>query len=153
MRERQLGWQVAQQAFHSEWQQQGNVLQRQWQAAQEQLASLRQQQGRLAVQAWPARVATLLISDIPGDEAALIASAPTLPDASTCAQALAVLRRHGVALSAGLAAALACGALESPKPGDARFAGHTHAIVACAQDILEAAASLARDHGWLELIL
>lgn len=51
VRERQLGWQVAQQAFHSEWQQQGNVLQRQWQAAQEQLASLRQQQGRLAVQA------------------------------------------------------------------------------------------------------
>ena len=104
--------------------------------------------GRLAVQAWPARVATLLISDIPGDEAALIASAPTLPDASTCAQALAVLRRHGVALSAGLAAALACGALESPKPGDARFAGHTHAIVACAQDGLEAAASLARARGW-----
>lgn len=104
--------------------------------------------GRLAVQAWPARVATLLISDIPGDEAALIASAPTLPDASTCAQALAVLRRHGVALSDGLAAALACGALESPKPGDARFAGHTHAIVACAQDGLEAAASLARARGW-----
>ena len=104
--------------------------------------------GRLAVQAWPARVATLLISDIPGDEAALIASAPTLPDASTCAQALAVLRRHGVALSAGLAAALACGALESPKPGDVRFAGHTHAIVACAQDGLEAAASLARARGW-----
>ena len=104
--------------------------------------------GRLAVQAWPARVATLLISDIPGDEAALIASAPTLPDASTCAQALAVLRRHGVALSDGLAAALACGALESPKPGDARFAGHTQAIVACAQDGLEAAASLARARGW-----
>lgn len=104
--------------------------------------------GRLAAQAWPARVATLLISDIPGDEAALIASAPTLPDASTCRQALAVLQRYGVELSAGLAAALAAGALESPKPGDARFASHTHAIVACAQDGLEAAASLARARGW-----
>ncbi|MDN2709904.1 glycerate kinase [Janthinobacterium sp. SUN118] len=104
--------------------------------------------GRLAAQAWPARVATLLISDIPGDEAALIASAPTLPDPSTCAQALAVLRRYAVDISAGLAAALEAGALESPEPGDARFAGHTQAIVACAQDGLEAAASLARARGW-----
>lgn len=104
--------------------------------------------GRLAAQAWPARVATLLISDIPGDEAALIASAPTLPDPGTCEQALAVLRRYGVDIAPGLAAALETGALESPKPGDARFSGHTHAIVACAQDGLEAAASLARTRGW-----
>ena len=104
--------------------------------------------GRLAVQAWPARVVTLLISDIPGDEAALIASAPTLPDPSSCAQALAVLRRYGVDITPALSEALAAGALESPKPGDARFAGHTHAIIACAQDGLEAAASLARARGW-----
>lgn len=104
--------------------------------------------GRLAMQAWPARVVTLLISDIPGDDPAQIASAPTLPDASTCAQALAVLRRYDVALAPAVAAALETGALESPKPGDPRFAGHSHHIVACARNGLEAAASLARSHGW-----
>jgi hydroxypyruvate reductase len=109
--------------------------------------------GRLAVQAWPAKVATLLISDIPGDEAALIASAPTLPDPGTCEQALAVLRRYQVAVSPALEAALQSGTMESPKPGDTRFAGHTHAIVACAQDGLDAAAGLARARGWPAHIL
>jgi len=109
--------------------------------------------GRLAMQAWPARVVSLLISDIPGDDPALIASAPTLADASSCADALHVLDRHAVELSAPLRSALAAGALESPKPQDARFAAHSHAVIACAQDGLEAAAQAARRHGWTAHVL
>jgi hydroxypyruvate reductase len=109
--------------------------------------------GRLAVQAFPAPVVSLLISDIPGDDASLIASAPTLPDPTSCADALRLLDHYGVALGPALRAALAAGTLESPKPDDARFAGHHHQVIACAQDGLEAAASLARQRGWAVHIL
>ena len=60
--------------------------------------------GRLALACAPARVATLLISDVPGDDPAIIASGPTLPDASTCAEALAVLRKYRDRAAAGGAA-------------------------------------------------
>ncbi|HEV8314759.1 MAG TPA: DUF4147 domain-containing protein [Burkholderiaceae bacterium] len=109
--------------------------------------------GRLAMQAWPARVVSLLVSDIPGDDPALIASAPTLADASSCADALHVLDRYAVELSAPLRSALAAGTLESPKPHDARFAAHSHAVIACAQDGLEAAAQVACRHGWTAHVL
>jgi hydroxypyruvate reductase len=109
--------------------------------------------GRLAVQAHPAQVVSLLISDIPGDDPALIASAPTLPDATTCSDALRVLNHYDVAIGAVLHAALGDGSLESPKPGDSRFAGHRHRVIACAQDGLEAAASVARQRGWSVHIL
>jgi glycerate 2-kinase len=66
--------------------------------------------GRLAALCAPARVVTLLISDVPGDDPQVIASGPTVPDASTCADALAILRRYGIAIPdaarAGLAAVL-----------------------------------------------
>jgi hydroxypyruvate reductase len=109
--------------------------------------------GRLAVQAWPARVVSLLISDIPGDDPSLIASAPTLADASTCTDALRVLERYAIDVSSPLCAALASAALESPKPGDQRLAGHSHAVIACAQDGLEAAAQAARQQGWTAHVL
>jgi glycerate 2-kinase len=109
--------------------------------------------GRLAMQASPARVVSLLISDIPGDDPALIASAPTLADASSCADALRVLDRYAIEASASLRSALAAGALESPKPQDARFARHSHALIACAQDGLEAAAHAARQQGWKAHVL
>lgn len=109
--------------------------------------------GRLAAAAAPARVVSLLISDIPGDDPALIASAPTLADPSTCADALAVLEAYAVEVPDAVRAALRSGALETPKPGDARLAGHTHHVISCAQDGLEAAARLARARGWSAHIL
>jgi glycerate 2-kinase len=109
--------------------------------------------GRLAVHAHPALVVSLLISDIPGDDPALIASAPTLPDPTTCADALRLLDHYGVSFSATLREGLGNGSLESPKPGDSRFAGHDHRVIACAQDGLEAAATAARQRGWSVHIL
>jgi len=102
--------------------------------------------GRLAALAHPARVVTLLISDVPGDEPGVIASGPTLPDASTCADTLAICARYGIELPAAARAGLTSGAFESPKPGDARFAGHACHVFATPQQSLEAAAAQAR--GW-----
>ncbi|WP_454723662.1 MULTISPECIES: glycerate kinase type-2 family protein [Cupriavidus] len=103
--------------------------------------------GRLALRCAPARVETLLISDIPGDDPTLIASGPTLPDATTCADALAVIAKYGIAVPAAVRAHLESGAGETPKPGDARFAGHRTVTLATAQQSLEAAAARARELG------
>jgi hydroxypyruvate reductase len=103
--------------------------------------------GRLAAMCAPARVVTLLVSDVPGDNPTVIASGPTVPDASTCADALAVCRRHGIALPPAARAGLESGAFETPKPGDARFAGHEVHLIATPQQSLEAAAALARASG------
>jgi hydroxypyruvate reductase len=103
--------------------------------------------GRLAALCAPARVVTLLISDVPGDAPEVIASGPTVPDPSTCAQALAILRRYGIALPAVAQAGLESGAFETPKPGDAVFAGHAVHTIATPQQSLEAAAALARSAG------
>ncbi len=103
--------------------------------------------GRLAARCAPARVVTLLISDVPGDDPALIASGPTVPDPSTCAQALAILDRYGIAVPPVVRAGLQSGALETPKPGDACFAGHEVHLIATPQASLEAAAARAREAG------
>ncbi len=103
--------------------------------------------GRLAAACAPARVHTLLISDVPGDSAEVIASGPTLPDSSTCAQALAIVERYRIALPTAARAGLEGGTYETPKPGDARFARHTLAMIATPQQSLEAAAALARSLG------
>ena len=103
--------------------------------------------GRLAAACAPARVVTLAISDVPGDDPGTIGSGPTVADASTCADALAVLRRYAIALPAPVVAALEAGALETPKPGDAVFRGHTVQLVATPRDSLEAAADAARAAG------
>src|SRR5690606_29089253 len=75
--------------------------------------------GRLAAACAPARVVTLTISDVPGDDPSVIASGPTVPDATTCADALAILRRYGIAAPEEITRQLEQGALETPKPGDA----------------------------------
>jgi glycerate 2-kinase len=108
--------------------------------------------GRLAERAYPAQVLTLLISDIPGDDAQYIASAPTLPDPTTCADALRILDKYQVAVPEAVRQQLECASLESPKPGDESDASRHHTI-ACAQDGLEAAASMARSLGWNAHIL
>jgi len=103
--------------------------------------------GRLAAACAPARVLTLLISDVPGDTPEVIASGPTLPDPTTCADALAIVDRYRIALPAAARAGLESGAYETPKPGDPRFAGHTVRMIATPQQSLDAAAALARRHG------
>jgi glycerate 2-kinase len=99
--------------------------------------------GRLAARCAPAKVVTLLISDVPGDEPQIIGSGPTVPDPTTCADALAILRRYGIDIPPAARAGLDSGAFESPKPGDPRFNGHTVAMLATPQQSLEAAAALA----------
>jgi hydroxypyruvate reductase len=109
--------------------------------------------GRLALACAPARVVTLLISDVPGDDPGIIASGPTLPDPTTCADALAILRRYGIDVPDNIKQHLESGAGETPKPGDARFARNTHHVIANAQDALEAAAQTARAAGITPYIL
>jgi hydroxypyruvate reductase len=104
--------------------------------------------GRLAAAAHPAPVVSLVLSDIPGDDPALVASGPTLPDETTCAQAAAVLARHGIEPGPAVAAAWAARDWESVKPGDPRLAGHTHRLVGSAWDGLQAAARVGKAAGW-----
>ncbi len=103
--------------------------------------------GRLAAMCAPARVVTLLISDVPGDAPEVIASGPTVPDATTCADALAICQRYGIELPPAARAGLESGAFESPKPGDAIFRGHEVHMTATPQQSLEAAAAVARAAG------
>jgi glycerate 2-kinase len=103
--------------------------------------------GRLAAACAPARVVTLTISDVPGDDPSVIASGPTVPDATTCADALAILQRYGIEVPAAIMRLLEQGALETPKPGDAAFAGHAVHLIATPQQSLEAAAEAARAAG------
>ncbi|MBC3910215.1 glycerate kinase type-2 family protein [Undibacterium umbellatum] len=109
--------------------------------------------GRLALACAPAQVVTLLISDVPGDEPGIIASGPTLPDATTCAEALAILRKYEIAIPAEILQHLESGKGETPKPDDARFEGHSHHVIATAQEALEAAAATARAAGITPYIL
>ncbi|WP_022980148.1 glycerate kinase [Ideonella sp. B508-1] len=103
--------------------------------------------GRLAAACHPARVLTLLISDVPGDDPADIASGPTVADGSTRAEALAVLRRHGIDPGAAVRDWLDSPEADSVKPGDPRLAGSTLRMVTSPQIALEAAAAVARAAG------
>jgi hydroxypyruvate reductase len=109
--------------------------------------------GRLGAMCAPARVLTLLISDVPGDAPEVIASGPTVPDRSTCADALAILDRYRIDLPPAARAGLQGGVFESPKPGDPAFAGHQVAMIATPQQSLQAAADLARSVGLAAHIL
>jgi len=103
--------------------------------------------GRLAAACHPAKVVTLLISDVPGDRPMDIASGPTVPDPTTCADALAIIKRYAVELPANVMEILQSGRGESVKPGDPRLAGSETRFVATPQMALEAAAAVARDAG------
>ncbi len=103
--------------------------------------------GRLAAACAPARVVTRTISDVPGDDPSVIASGPTVPDATTCLDALAILRRYRIAVPAPIEQALQAGVLETPKPGDALFAGHDVRLIATPMQSLQAAAEVARAAG------
>lgn len=109
--------------------------------------------GRLAAACAPARVVTLTISDVPGDDPSVIASGPTVPDATTCADALEILDRYRIEIPPAVRAALQAGRLETPKPGDARFAQHSVHLIATPRQSLEAAAEAARAAGLAAYIL
>ncbi|CAN7436777.1 glycerate kinase [Pseudoduganella sp. LjRoot289] len=109
--------------------------------------------GRLAAACHPARVVTLLISDVPGDNPADIASGPTCGDATTCADALAILRRYRIAVPDAVTKLLESGAGESVKPADPRLAGSEIHLITAPQIALEAAAEVARKAGVTPYIL
>jgi hydroxypyruvate reductase len=103
--------------------------------------------GRLAAACHPARVLTLSISDVPGDRPCDIASGPTVGDPSTCADALAILRRYRIEMPPEVLAVLESGQGESVKPGDPRLAKAELRMIATPQMALEAAARLVRQTG------
>jgi hydroxypyruvate reductase len=109
--------------------------------------------GRLALACAPARVVTLLISDVPGDDPGIIASGPTLPDPTTCEEALAILRKYDLEVAPEVRRHLESGAGETPKPDNPLFARNTHHVIATARDTLEAAAETARAAGITPYIL
>jgi glycerate 2-kinase len=109
--------------------------------------------GRLAVTASPAAVLTLAISDVPGDDPAVIASGPTVADPTTVHDALRVLDLYGITLADSLRARLLSGELETPKPGDPRLVKSEFRLIASPRQMLEAAAKAARQLGITPLIL
>ena len=107
--------------------------------------------GRLAAAAAPARVVTLAISDVPGDDPAVIASGPTVPDPTTFADARALVARYGLTLPPQIAARLARAADETPKPGE--LPNVEFRLIATPAMALRAAAAAARQAGLAPIIL
>jgi hydroxypyruvate reductase len=109
--------------------------------------------GRLAAACYPARVVTLTISDVPGDDPAVIASGPTVPDRTTFADALAIVDKYAIDEPRAVVAHLRAARDETPKPGDPRLARCETHMVAAPQQSLEAAAEVARSAGVTPVIL
>jgi hydroxypyruvate reductase len=109
--------------------------------------------GRLAAACHPARVITLLLSDVPGDNPIDIASGPTVADPTTCEDALAIIRRYGIQVPPAVREVLESGRGESVKPGDPRLARASVRMIATPQMALEAAATVAREAGYTPCIL
>ena len=109
--------------------------------------------GRLAAAGHPARIVTLAISDVPGDNPIDIASGPTVADPTTIADARDALRKYAIDAPASIRTALDSVAAESIKPGDARLARAEYHIIATPQIALEAAARVAREQGILPVVL
>ncbi len=104
--------------------------------------------GRLARAAYPAKVVACAISDVPGDDPAVIGSGPTVPDPSTLSDARAVVARFSLELPAAVARALSDPANESPKPGDAAFASTDFRLVARPADAFRAAEAAVKEAGY-----
>ena len=109
--------------------------------------------GRLAAECYPAKLVTLLISDVPGDSCVDIASGPTVADHTTCADALAIVKRYRVELPSTARVLLESRQGETVKPGDPRLAGIETRMIAAPQIALEAAERVARDAGLPTYIL
>ena len=109
--------------------------------------------GRLAAAAFPARVVTLAISDVPGDDPDVIGSGPTVPDRSSFADARAILAKYRIVPPPAIAARFAAATDETPKPGDQRLARATYQLIATPQQSLAAAARFARSRKLASLVL
>jgi glycerate 2-kinase len=109
--------------------------------------------GRLAKHAYPAKLVTLAISDVPGDDPAVIGSGPTVPDPTTLAEARAIAAKYRLDLPPTVTRALADPANESPKPGEAVFAGAAYKILARPADALAAAQACAGRAGYEPIVL
>jgi glycerate 2-kinase len=109
--------------------------------------------GHLARAAVPAKLVTLAISDVPGDDPAVIASGPTVADPTTLDDARRALAAHGVVPAAAIAAALVDPAHETPKPGGSAFSAAEFSVIAAPRDAVHAAAAEARAHGYEVLAL
>ncbi len=109
--------------------------------------------GRLAVAAMPARVVTLAISDVPGDDPATIGSGPTVPDPTTTDEAMAILERYGIPISGPVRDLLNSNASESPKPGDPAFDRCEYRLIATPGMSMDAAAAVAARHGYTPIVL
>ena len=109
--------------------------------------------GRLAAAAAPARVVTLAISDVPGDDPAVIASGPSVPDPTSFADARAILAKYAITPPCAVARHLEAASEETPKPGDPRLTRAELRLIARPQDSLEAAAAKARELGLAPVIL
>ncbi len=109
--------------------------------------------GRLAAAAYPAKVVSLIVSDIPGDDPALVASGPTLADASTREDALTLIERYSLELPAKVMAWINSSESAAPSPDDPRFASNEVRLIASASVSLEAAAAEARAAGIEAIIL
>ena len=109
--------------------------------------------GRLAAAAYPAQVVSLVVSDIPGDNPALVASGPTVPDTSTREEAIQIVATYGMKLPARVMAHLQSPAADAPRPDDPRFSRNEVHLIASAAVSLEAAAMEARKHGLEAVIL
>jgi glycerate 2-kinase len=104
--------------------------------------------GRLAARAYPARVVSLIISDVPGDDPAVIASGPTVADPTTSQEARSIISRYGLILPPRVVEFLSSPQAETPKPGDPRLARAEARIIATASQSLTAAARMAESSGW-----
>ncbi len=109
--------------------------------------------GRLGAACHPARLVTLLISDVPGDSPVDIGSGPTVADPTTCADALAIVDRYRLEVPPSVRSLLDSGGGETVKPGDPRLAGNEIRMITTPQIALEAAARVARDAGLATHIL
>ena len=108
--------------------------------------------GRLAAAAFPAKIVALMISDVPGDDASIIASGPTVPDPSTNEDALGIIEKYGIDVPDNMRRLLDT-AEETPKPGDPCFENVENIMIATPQASLEAAAAVAREAGVTPVIL
>lgn len=103
--------------------------------------------GRLAAACAPAKVVTLAISDVPGDAPGDIASGPTVPDPTTCADALGIIKKYAIDVPAMVRELLESGESETPKPDDGELSQNEFHLIAAPQASLEAAAEIAREAG------
>lgn len=109
--------------------------------------------GRLAAAAAPARMVTLTISDVPGDDPSVIGSGPTVADPTTHADALGILRKYRIVVPESVTRRLLGRDDETPKPGAACFANTELRMIVTPQESLEAAAKVAVANGYMPMIL